>query len=268
MSLIIILVISVLILLFLFLIFPSLRRHKDREILNGLYIAHRGLHNIEKGIPENSIPAFKDAVLKGYAVEIDIHLTKDNKVVVFHDDTALRMCGVDKKICQMTLEEIKTLNLSSTGIKIPTLEECLETIDGKVPLLIEVKYDEGTSVKLCETAETLLKTYKGKYFIQSFYPQILYWYRKNRPDICRGQLSSAFIGDKFYKKLSGCLIFNFLSRPDFVSYEHNFATHICRQLVTKLGAFPIGWTFENQNELDKGKKYFKSYIFENFIPKK
>ena len=268
MPLIIILSIIVLLLVFLFLIFPSPRRHKDREVLNGLYIAHRGLHNIDKGIPENSINAFKAAIGENFAIEIDIHLTKDNKVVVFHDDTALRMCSVDKNICDMSLEEIKRLNLASTGIKIPTLEECLEVIDGKVPLLVEIKYDPGTATNLCKAANKLLSGYKGKYFVQSFYPQILHWYRKNRPDICRGQLSCRFKNDKFYKKLSGCLLFNFISRPDFVSYEHCDANHPCFALVKMLGAFPVCWTIKNENELKESKKHFKTYIFEGFMPKK
>ncbi len=251
---------------FLFLIFPATRKHSDRNVLNGLYIAHRGLHDIAKGIPENSIPAFKEAVKQGFAIEIDIHLTKDAKVVVFHDDDMKRMCSLDRKIKDMTLEEIKALRLLSTLYTAPTLKECLSAIDGKVPLLIEFKYD-GNSKALCEQANKILSEYNGKYFVQSFYPQNLYWYKKHRKDVCRGQLSCAFKGEAFYKKLSGCLLFNFLSRPDFVSYDHRDEKHLCRRLVTKLGTFPVGWTFTQQEEIDKNKKHFRTYIFENFIPK-
>ena len=250
----------------LFLIFPATRKHSDRNILKGLYIAHRGLHDIAKGIPENSIPAFREAIKYGFAIENDIHLTKDGQVVVFHDDDMKRMCSLDKKIKDITLEEIKALKLLNTPFTVPTLKECLEVIDGKVPLLIEFKYD-GNSKALCEKANEILSEYSGKYFVQSFYPQNLYWYRKHRKDICRGQLSCSFKGEAFYKKLSGCLLFNFISRPDFVSYDHRDENHPCRRLVTRLGAFPVGWTFTKQEEIDKNKKHFKAYIFENFIPK-
>lgn len=251
---------------FLFLIFPNSRKHSDLNILNGLYIAHRGLHDIAKGIPENSIPAFKEAVNQGFAIENDIHLTKDGQVVVFHDDDMKRMCSLDRKIKDMTLGEIKALRLLNTPCTIPTLKECLEVVDSKVPLLIEFKYD-GNSKALCEKANEILSEYKGKYFVQSFYPQNLYWYRKHRKDICRGQLSCAFKGEAFYKKLSGCLLYNFLSRPDFISYDHRDEKHLCRRLTTRLGAFPVGWTFTQQEEIDKNKKSFLTYIFENFIPK-
>ncbi|MEE0839911.1 MAG: glycerophosphodiester phosphodiesterase family protein [Acutalibacteraceae bacterium] len=252
-------------LLFLFLIFPSLRKHNDLKVLKGLYIAHRGLHDIAKGIPENSIPAFREAIKYGFAIENDIHLTKDGQVVVFHDDDMKRMCSLDRKIKDMTIEEIKKLRLLNTSFTVPTLKECLEEIDGKVPLLIEFKYD-GNSKALCEKANEVLSEYTGKYFVQSFYPQNLYWYRKNRKDICRGQLSCSFKGEAFYKKLSGCLLFNFISRPDFVSYEHIDEKHFCRRLVTKLGAFPVGWVFKSRQEIDKQKNNFHTYIFEDFIP--
>ncbi|MEE0945514.1 MAG: glycerophosphodiester phosphodiesterase family protein [Acutalibacteraceae bacterium] len=263
----IVLTIIILMLLFLFLIFPSTRRHKDRMILENLYIAHRGLHCLERGIPENSLKAFEEAINEGYAIELDIHLTKDGQVVVFHDDDGKRMCGDNRKICEMTLSEIKELRLADTNFTIPTLKECLDLIDGKVPLMIEIKYD-GNSSLLCSKTNEILLQYTGKYFIQSFYPQNLYWYRRHRKDICRGQLSCAFKGDTFIKRLSGCLLFNFISRPDFVSYDYRDKNHICRRLATILGAFPVGWTFTKNTALQINKKFFKTYIFENFKPKK
>lgn len=251
----------------LFLIFPALRKHGDRQILSGLYIAHRGLHSKEKGIPENSLEAFKAAVEGGFAIENDIHLTKDGYVVVFHDSTMVRMCGVNRKISEMTLDEIKELRLMNTDCTVPTLKECLEVIDGRVPLLIEFKRD-GKVKDLCFAANEILKDYKGKYFIQSFYPQVLRWYKKRNKSVCRGQLSSAFKGDPFYKKLAGCLIFNFISRPDFVSYEHTDGSYLPLRLSARLGALPVGWTFRSPEETEKGKKQFKAFIFEDYTPEK
>lgn len=253
--------------LFLFCIFPSFRRHKDRKLLDGLYIAHRGLHNIKEGIPENSLSAFRRAVENGFAIENDIHLTSDGEVVVFHDDDLHRMCGVDGKIEEKTLSELKALTLAGTEEKIPTLAECLNVIDGKVPLLIEFKATSGSPRALCEAANKVLEGYGGKYFIQSFYPPVLYWYRRNRKDICRGQLSSAFYGEELKKKLLGALLFNFLARPDFVSYEHIHSGNFFRRLCTFLGAFPVAWTIGSKEELDAARKHFKTYIFEGFLPK-
>jgi hypothetical protein len=136
-----------------------------------------------------------------------------------------------------------------------------------VPLLIEFKCPNArTCSPLCEAADAILKDYKGVYFIQSFHPPVLRWYRKHRPDVCRGQLASAFPKEDAVKRLLGCMVFNFLARPDFVSYEHRFAAHPCRRLCTRLGALPVGWTFQSPAELAAHRTDFATYIFEDFIP--
>lgn len=248
----------------LFLIFPAIRKHPDRKILKDLYIAHRGLHNNNSGIPENSLKAFEQAIEKGFAIENDIHLTADGEVVVFHDDSLLRMCGVDKIIEEMTLDEIKKLPLAGTDQFIPTLKECLEVIKGRVPLLIEFKCQSIINCEaLCTAANNILKDYKGKYFVQSFYPMVLKWYKKNRPDICRGQLASDFKGEAIYKRMLGNMLFNFWGRPDFVSYDYLAKGKPMRRLVTRLGALPVGWTFTDQKAIADCKKDFKTYIFED-----
>lgn len=262
-----ILIAFLILILFFFLIFPCFRRHPDRKILDGLLIAHRGLHNNEKGIPENSILAFNAAIQDGYAIETDIHITLDGEIVAFHDDDLMRMCGVVGSIEEMTLEEIRNLGLIGTNEKIPTLKELLELVNGKVPLMIEIKCPVLLNyAPLCRRANEILKEYKGKYFIQSFYPPVLMWYRKNAKNVCRGQLSSGFYNDTIGKRLLGCLIFNFLSRPDFISYEHKNKNNIFRHICILLGAFPVGWTFESQEQLDASKKHFKTFIFEKFNP--
>lgn len=262
-------VLALLIILWLFLTFPAFRRHKDRKILRGLFIAHRGLHSNENGIPENSLPAFKKALDHGFGIEIDIHITADGQIVVFHDDTLLRLCGVDKKVEDLTLAQIKSLCLGDSAEKIPTLQECLDTINGRVPLLIEFKCSDIIHCKeLCTAAEAILSHYNGKYIIQSFYPTVLYWYRKNKKDVCRGQLSSTFKGEAFHKKMLGALLFNFLARPDFVSYEYKYSKYLPLRLNKLLGAFPVGWTYPSPDDVEQTKKAFNTYIFEGFVPTK
>ncbi|MBQ2704556.1 MAG: glycerophosphodiester phosphodiesterase [Clostridia bacterium] len=252
---------------FLFLVFPAKKKHGDLELLKGAYIAHRGLHDLEPNTPENSLPAFDAAAKQGYIIENDIHITADGEVVVFHDDNPVRMCGAEGKIEEMTLAEIKTLRLLDTDLQIPTLKECLDLVDGRVPLLIEFKCEDSkTCERLCVAANEILKEYKGKYFVQSFYPFAVGWYKKHRKDICRGQLSAAFKGESLVKRMLGCTLFNFIARPHFLSYCHNDEKHPCRRLNTKLGAFPVGWTFKSQQEVDTVKDKFNTYIFEGFIP--
>lgn len=253
-------------LVYLFLVFPSVRRHKDLKLIEGKFIAHRGLHNLTENTPENSLPAFRQAVELGYPIEIDIHLTSDGEIVVFHDDTLDRMCKVTGRVEDKTLLELKTLRLGDTNCEIPTLEECLNTVNGKVPLLIEFKCVSLKCATLCQKADEILSRYNGDYLIQSFYPTVLRWYKRHRRNICRGQLAESFKNASFEKKLSGNMLFNFLGRPDFVSYKHTDANNLSRRFVTKLGAYPVGWTFQSQDELDKNGKYFKTYIFELFLP--
>lgn len=262
-------VLAVIAALLLFLVCPSLRRHKDRELMKGMHIAHRGLHDIMDNTPENSLPAFKEAAALGFAIENDIHLTADGEVVVFHDDTLKRMCGVDRVVEECTLSELKECRLGGTNEQIPTLKECLDVIDGKVPLLIEFKSNSFKNAEqLAAAADKILSDYKGKYFVQSFFPPVIAWYKKHRKDICRGQLAAGFKGEELKKRLLGAMFFNFMSRPDFVSYDFHDKKHIMRRLVTALGAFPVAWTFKSQEQIDSCETDFNTYIFEDFIPKR
>ena len=266
-------VLGVLLLAFLFLIFPAVRRHPDRALMDGMVIAHRGLHDLpgRPGTPENSLAAFREAVGAGYAIETDIHLTADGEVVVFHDDTLDRMCGVSGTPESMTFAELRALRLAGTDEVIPTLCELLDLVAGQVPLLIEFKcLTRAQSDALCAAAAPILDGYGGRYMVQSFYPLMLGWYRKHRPSVCRGQLSSAFKKDVFLRRLAGCLLFNVIGRPDFISYEHHDAAHPCRRLCTLLGAHPVCWTLHSQQELDaaRGRHGFRTFIFEGFIPEK
>lgn len=255
-------VVAVLVLLVLFLVFPAVRRHPDREMFRGRYIAHRGLHG--GGVPENSMEAFRIAADRGYPIETDIHVTKDGRVAVFHDDTLDRMCGREGKPEDLTLDELQELTLAGTEQTIPSLEEVLELIDGRVPLLIEFKCTSlAVTKRLCEAAAPVLDAYKGKYAIQSFFPFVMRWYKKHRPKVMRGQLAEGFYKDAFPRQLAGALLFNVLSRPDFIAYDWRNRRNVFFRLCTRLGAMPLGWTFRSQEELGEARRYYKGYIFEN-----
>ena len=100
-------------------------------------IAHRGLH--DKNTPENSLSAFAKAVEKGYAIELDVQLLADGTIVVFHDDSLARMTGNDGYIKYLNKDDLKALKLKGSKETIPTFEEALKVIDGRVPVLIEIK---------------------------------------------------------------------------------------------------------------------------------
>ena len=265
----ILIAVAILILLYLFLICPALRRHKDCGMFGGNYIAHRGLHNINKGIAENSFSAYGEAIKRKLPIEIDIRLSRDGEVVVFHDDDLKRVCGIDKKVVDLDLKELRKLKLLGTEDSIPTFSEVLELVDGSVPLLIEIKTTFGRDRELCEKAWDILKDYKGKYAVQSFYPPIIRWFKKNAPKVTRGQLATNFIkveGHKPTEPFAGALLFNFLSRPDFISYEYKYPKLFPLVISRLLGATTIAWTYTDETQVDETQDCFSAYIFENFEP--
>ena len=125
--------------------------------LNRLPVAHRGLHTEE--LPENSLPAFREAALAGYAIETDVHFTKDRQLAVFHDDDLLRMTGDKRTVSECTMSELRLLKLNGSEEKIPTVAELLETVRGRAPLLIEIKNMDG--VKPQEIAAALSESLAG-----------------------------------------------------------------------------------------------------------
>ena len=151
---------------------------KDLKFLKDSLIAHRGVHI---DAPENTINAFKEAVKKKYIIEFDVHLLKDNTVVVFHDDNLKRMTGQNKKLKDCTYEEIKDLQLLDSNDYIPTLKEVLKIINGKVPIIVELKSDRKVGLLEKELVKQLDK-YKGKFCVKSFNPLSIRWFRKNKPD--------------------------------------------------------------------------------------
>lgn len=261
--------ITILFVLYLFLIAPRLCHKPDRAPLMGWHYAHRGLFDNETEAPENSLPAFKKAVEAGYGIEWDIQLSKDNKVVVFHDATLKRMCGVDGNVWDYTLEELKKFTLLESGAQIPTLEEALEVVGGKVPLIIEYKLDR-VQTGVCELANEILKGYGGVYCIECFHPLALMWYRKNRPDIVRGQLSQEHYRFPQHRKnpakyLAAWLLTNVAARPDFVAYNHKHYKNISRRLFGWLGGLSVAYTIKSKERYEEMKKEFDLFIFDSCL---
>ena len=234
--------------------------------------AHRGLWNMDRGIPENSLPAFQQAVDHGFAIELDVHLTKDKEIVVFHDDTLKRMCQLDQPVESMTWEELSRYRLLNTDCRIPLLREVLKLVRGRVPLLIELKLPTS-STALCPLLDQMLCSYQGKYLVESFNSLGLRWYRKHRPEILRGQLASRYAPsrglDALLKKLSTALIVNAASRPDFVAYNYKHTRGLGFRLNHGLFKVPVFvWTVRSRMAYEQCRKHFSSVIFENFLPGK
>ncbi|MBX3598461.1 MAG: glycerophosphodiester phosphodiesterase [Rhizobiaceae bacterium] len=131
-------------------------------------IAHRGLHDLNHEVWENTLSAFERAMQRGFAIECDVHLTADNQVVVFHDDTLGRLTGADGFVWQRTASEMTALRIGGTNDHPPLLSELLELVNGEVPLIIELKGIPGHDEGLVQAVGKLLSSYRGKAAIMSF----------------------------------------------------------------------------------------------------
>lgn len=266
MTVLIILIIGILV-LYLFAIFPRLSHRKEMLCYRRTMFAHRGYHCLKKGIPENSVRAFRAALARGYGIEIDLHLTKDGQLVVFHDDTLERMCGRMDSIEDLTYEELKSCRLLGTSETIPLFTDVLSLVRGRVPLLIELKIP-GASNQICEKTFQTLKEYSGPYLIQSFNTMGIRWFRLHAPHVLRGQLSSNLTGENLKEAwilrfMVKYLLVNFVGRPDFISYNLNDLPVVNVWILKHIFHVPIAvWTLRTPDMLKKGKKHFDMQIFE------
>lgn len=229
------------------------------------YIAHRGLHT--KELPENSLGAFANAIEHGYPIEIDVQMIADGNIVVFHDYALSRMTGKDGYTKNLTTDELKEYKLAKTEYYIPTLTEVLELVDGQIPLLIEIK-NEGKVGELESRVYEILKNYSGEYAVQSFNPYSLEWFKKNAPEVWRGQLSSFFKKQNlpFFKRFVLKRMFlNKISSPHFISYDARFLPNMYVKRYKKLPL--IAWCITSQSDYMKIVKHCDNIIFENFEPK-
>ena len=228
------------------------RNHPKWGVFRSVQYAHRGLHNRELGVPENSMAAFRRARELGYGVELDVHLTKDGQLAVIHDKSLKRTAGVDAEVSNLTMEELKRCRLEGTQETIPALEEAARLFQGGPPLLVELKADYFDVRELVKKAVAVLE--------------------RHRPDICRGQLSQNFWRHR--GELKGWqafamtnLLSNFLTRPDFISFHwaHRMlpAVWLCRRLH-RLPVFC--WTVQSRQTMEQVEREGCLVIFEGFLP--
>lgn len=254
---------------------PLPRRGEEQNLtpLRDHYYAHRGYYKKDQSIPENSLPAFARAVENHFGVELDVHLTKDGKLAVLHDENLKRMCGADVTLSELSAAELKQYRLKGTENTIPLFQEVLKVIDGKVPMVIEVKPYGGNIGAICERLCEELEGYRGVFCVESFDPRAVIWFRKHRPDLVRGQLAMKW---SRYGKDAGPLsafavanlLLNILSRPDFVAYcvedRSNWSFQLCRMLY---GVQEFAWTVRSPEQAAEVERDGGLLIFEYFDPR-
>ena len=244
--------------------------------------------------PENSLAAFAAAAEAGYGIELDVQLTLDNKAVVCHDPDLLRVAGDPRNIRDLTYDELVRIPLFPTAAPgaevspllpgatenpplvttpsqapagyyqhVPLLEDVLRVVDGRVPIIVEFKFEnyrtwDDRDEELMQTAAALLDAYQGLYVVESFNPAAMNWYKREHPDVCRGQLAE---DTEFTKNpvlwMAGKLMFN----------EFRNGNGAMLRFVRRMGAMAVAWTVRTSDELAGAQPYFDRFIFEAFVPK-
>lgn len=272
----VLIVLILLLLIYADLIRPQLPR-RDISRLRGFDYAHRGLWtgNEPGKRPENSLAAFRAAVEKGSGIELDVHRTSDGVLVVHHDDSLKRLTGQDIRIGRSTLAEVRACKLPN-GEPIPTYDEVLEAVGGRIPMIVELKTEDGNHAALSADVYARMKRYDGAWCMESFDPRAVQWFRQNAPEIIRGQLAYDAAGKgknfrEFMRNLSmASMLQNMLGRPDFIAFSaasvkwHSLPIHLLRLMKPWFAA----WTVRSQADMDRYRAKWDIMIFEKFEARK
>ncbi len=252
-------------LLLAFLLLPGESSPEQREPFWHANIAHRGLHRKDGSLPENSLAAFTAACDAGYGIELDLRLCGDGEVVVFHDETLERLCGAPGRVDETPLEKLKQLPLLGGEQHIPTLREVLDKVQGRVPLVLELK-NGGDYKTLCEKSWRILRRYDGDICVESFDPRILRWFRKNVPGLLRGQLAAPphTLKQGIQGLAVGWLFTNCLCRPQFIAYQKGPRSPLV-WLASRF-AMRVVWTARPGDDLAELEGDNDAVIFEFYTP--
>lgn len=271
--LILLIVVAALCALVLFFVAPAAGRKELRTPFAGRNFAHRGYFGKDQRPPENSLPAFAAAAEKGYGMELDIQLSLDGEVVVFHDDTLARMCGIGGRVDAFPLARLREMPLAGTAERMPLLTEVFDTVAGKAPIIIELKTGPRNE-ELCRKGLALMRAYQkqygGAFCVESFDARIVAWFRKNAPDILRGQLTDSpralGSGRPVLDFLAGNLLSNVIARPQFIAHGPGRKTALAR-FAEACGAMPVYWTAKPGDDAAALEEYYDAVIFEHYAPK-
>ena len=265
--------IGVLLLLIWFCVKPGRLSAAQAAPFYGVNHAHRGLYAQDQSVPENSLPAFAAAAEKGYGMELDIQLSLDGEVVVFHDDTLARMCGIGGRVDAFPLARLREMPLAGTAERMPLLTEVFDTVAGKAPIIIELKTGPRNE-ELCRKGLGLMRAYQkqygGAFCVESFDARIVAWFRKNAPDILRGQLTDSpralGSGHPVLDFIAGNLLSNVIARPQFIAHGPGRKTALAR-FAEACGAMPVYWTARPGDDAAALEEYYDAVIFEHYAPK-
>jgi glycerophosphoryl diester phosphodiesterase len=237
-------------------------------------VAHRGLHDITRGIVENMPAAAEAAIARGFAIECDIQLTADGEAMVHHDDALGRLTEGNGPLLEKTAAELKAMRFKDTAERMMSLADLCALVAGRVPLVIEVKSHFDRDRKLVRRMAEVLSSYDGRAVGMSFDPDQVTALRELIPNRPRGIVAERHYTESDWPDASAAqrhdmthLRHFFRSQPDFVAYRVDdlpaFAPWTARHLF---GCRLLTWTVRTPAQRARGAKYADQIIFEGFVP--
>lgn len=235
-------------------------------------IAHRGLHDLSKGVIENTAPAFEAAIENGYGIECDLRPAADGTPMVFHDLPLGRLVDARGRICDFKPADLARLVYKAAPTGILTFADFLDLVAGRVPLLVEIKseWTEPDPAFLKGIARHV-KRYKGPLALMSFDPAIIAALKPLVPKVPRGIVSGLYRGDGWWLdtldperawRLSN-LIESRPAEPDFFAYHVKaLPTPVTRFLREGLGIPLFTWTVRTEADLAIAAEWADAPIFE------
>ncbi|TMJ20323.1 MAG: glycerophosphodiester phosphodiesterase [Alphaproteobacteria bacterium] len=215
--------------------------------------AHRGLHG--PGRIENSRAAFEAAIAADHGIELDVQASADGEAIVFHDSTLDRLTGDVGPICGLVAGELQRIRLKNSDETIPTLEEALNLIAGRAPLLIEIKSGRPLYHQLCYWVAGVLRSYGGPVAVMSFNPRVGHWFARHHPDVLRGLVVTEN-GKPSRGRLKRRLA-RWWSNPDFLAYD-------IRDLpsASARGLPVLTWTVRSADDRARAARHADQIIYE------
>jgi glycerophosphoryl diester phosphodiesterase len=235
-------------------------------------VAHRGLHG--EGRAENSLSAAAAAVEANYAIEVDLQLSADGEVIVFHDGTLERLTSETGDVAARTSTELKAIKLKDTSDTIPSLRDLLALVAGKVPLVLELKSPWNGDTALASKVADILVDYEGPVAVMSFDPDLVAALKTYAPGLPRGIVAERWYGYVFWKFLGfwrkqylGLLLHILRTKPHFVAYAQ-FDMPAVAPLLARFvfGIRLLSWTVRTEKERRHVSKWVHQIIFEHIRP--
>jgi glycerophosphoryl diester phosphodiesterase len=236
-------------------------------------IAHRGLHDVTRGVVENSASAVRAAIAKGYAVEVDLQCARDGLPVVFHDRSLERLTGESGLVAERDAETLCAIRLRGSTDTVLSLPDLLSLVAGRVPLVIEVKSTWGRDPRYEQNIAQMLASYRGEIAVMSFDPHLVAAFRRLAPALPRGLIAERF-EDRYAKELPPLrrfamrhLLTSVIAKPNFIAYDVRALPALAPALARTLFRLPLlTWTVRTESEKATARRYADAMIFEGIEP--